>query len=190
MNIKILIENEIDKARKLAYKVLVWEQDWIIPENPTGLRVEKDQLRDAYDPIAIWFGVFDGDTLIACNRICGRLRGHFELEHYHPLPDFIGRSNLAVEGNRLAIKKEYRSSLAVFELALFEWKHILECGHEFFFTTGSFPRPGVFYARKFDLMQYGEPFRYHAQDPNQVYLFFADRDRLEKAIVKLTRIVG
>ena len=106
MNVRILTGSEIDEAQKLACEVLVWEQDWIIPENPTGLRVEGDRLRDAYDPIATWFGIFDGNALIGCHRICGRLHGSFELERYHPLPDFIERSNSAVEGTRLAVKKE------------------------------------------------------------------------------------
>nr|VFK63018.1 MAG: hypothetical protein BECKTUN1418D_GA0071000_11942 [Candidatus Kentron sp. TUN] len=190
MEVKILTGDEINEARRLAREVLVWEQDWIIPENPTRLRVEGDELRDAYDAIATWFGIFDGDTLIGCNRTCGRLCGYLELEHYHPLPDFIRQSNSAIEGTRLAIKKEYRSSLAIFELARFEWRHLLKCGCEFFFTTGSIPTPGVFYTRKLGLMRHGEPFRYHAQDPNQVYLLFANRGRLEKAIKKLTGIIG
>nr|VFK68227.1 MAG: Acetyltransferase (GNAT) domain-containing protein [Candidatus Kentron sp. UNK]VFK73489.1 MAG: Acetyltransferase (GNAT) domain-containing protein [Candidatus Kentron sp. UNK] len=153
-------------------------------------RVEENELRDAYDSVATWFGVFDGDDLIACYRACGRLHGYLELEHYHPVPDFIEQSDAAIEGTRLAVRKEYRSSPAVLALARFEFGQLLERGCEFFFTTGSFPRPGALYARKFGLMQYGEPFRYDAQDPNQVFLFFANRDRLKKAVERLTGILG
>nr|VFJ42488.1 MAG: hypothetical protein BECKDK2373C_GA0170839_100124 [Candidatus Kentron sp. DK] len=182
--------NEIHRARNLVYKVFVLEQGWMIPQNPTQLCVEKDELRDAYDPVATWFGAFEGDTLIACFRTCGRLHGYFELEHYHPVPDFIKQSDSAIEGTRLAVRKEYRSSPAVFELVRFAFSHLLERSCEFFFATGFFPRPGVLYARRFGLMRYGEPFRYDAQDPNQVFLFFADRDRLKKTVETLTGILG
>ena len=130
----------------------------MIPENPTQLRVEKDELRDAYDSVATWFGAFDGDDLIACHRVCGRLHGYLELEHYHPIPDFIKQSDAAIEGNRLAVKKEYRSSPAVLALVRFAFRYLLERGCAFFFTTGSFPRPGALYARKFGLMKYWRAF--------------------------------
>ena len=190
MKVNVLAGKEINEARKLAYEVLVWEQNWIIPENPTELRVEKGELRDAYDSMATWFGVFDGNTLIGCHRTCGKLDGCFELEQYYHVPNFIKQSDFAIEGTRLAIKKTYRSSTAFFELIHFEWSYLINRDCELFFTTGSFPRPGVLYTRKMGLIRHGKPFRYHEQDPHQVYLFFANKERLKANTERLKTIIA
>lgn len=191
MEVKVLDDNEIHLAQRLCYEVLVLEQSWSVrPDNPTQLRVEASKLCDTYDSVATWFGVFDANNLIACHRNCDRLNALFELEHYHSLPNFIRQDRSAVEATRLAVRKEYRSSKVVLELINFEFKHLLKRGSQTLFTTGFFPKPGNFYIRKFGLTKHGDPFRYHEDDPNDVYLFYIASEEIQKTVNRLSDLLG
>jgi hypothetical protein len=191
IRVKVLRDDEIHLAQRLCYEVFVLEQSWMIhPNNPTQLRVESGKLCDPYDQVATWLGVFADDNLIACNRFCTRLENTFELEHYHPLPPFIQQDDFAVEATRLAVGKEFRSSSVILELVRFEFKDLLQQGFKTLFTTGFWPKPGGFYMRRFGLKKHGDPFRYHPEDPNPVYLFYIKRPELENTIKRLDSILG
>lgn len=190
MEVKVLADHEIYLAQSLCYEVLVLEQSWVIhSNNPTQLEVKVGRLCDIYDSVATWFGVFEANHLIACHRNCIRLNGFFELEHYHDLPEFIQQDELAIEGTRLAVRKESRSSLAILQLIRFEFKYLLQQGFNTLFTTGFFPKPGNFYIRKFGLIKYGNPFRYHANDPKEVYLFYIKSREMQETVNKLSNVL-
>ena len=179
MEAKILAdEGEIIEAKKLAYEVLVEELKWEIkPDNPSGLYVkelpEGKVLWDNYDTVASWLGVFEGNTLVGCLRICRRLNGKFELESYHELLDFIKEDELAVEATRLAIRKGYRRSGAILILIRLLFQILLENGG-YLLATGFFPHPGKLYVNKFGLTRHEVPFRYYPDDPQEVYLYYLD----------------
>jgi hypothetical protein len=90
-------KHEIETAQRLIYQVFVEEMQWIPDiENPSGIRFFEDQkgkrFVDYFDENAIWFGTFHHQTLIACWRFCEPRNGKFELEHYHPIPNFLKAS--------------------------------------------------------------------------------------------------
>ncbi|MGK7889172.1 MAG: hypothetical protein AB4042_07545 [Leptolyngbyaceae cyanobacterium] len=188
LKIKILTGEEIIEAKKLVYQVFVLEQNWKIPpDNPTRIRVESGMLCDMYDAIATWFGVFHNNTLIACGRACGQLREHFEMEHYQPLLPWIKSNEATREVTRLAIQKEYRSTLAVFALNRFGLQHLIDSGVKTIFTTSSFPKPGRFYVRMFGFIKNSKKFRYHTDDPHEVHILHMDENRMQESLDKLTK---
>lgn len=188
--VRVLNSREIIAAKKLIYQVLVVEQNWRIPpDNPSQIRVDSEILCDAYDSTATWFGVFHNNTLIACNRSIGQLQGNFELENYHPLPTFLKSNQAALELNRLAVKKEYRTSCAVLVLARGQLQYFLANGVNALFTTSVFPRPGNFYVRRFGFIKDDLTFRYHPDDSHAVHLLHMDIDRMKETLVTLTNSI-
>lgn len=182
-------EREIIEAKKLAYEVLVEELKWEIkPDNPSGLYVkelpEGKVLWDNYDTVATWLGVFEENTLVACQRICRRLNGKFELECYHELLYFIREDELAMEVTRFAIRKGYRRSGAILMLFRLLYQIMLKNGG-YFFGTAFFTNPGKLYVNKFGMTRNEIPFRYYQDDPQEVYLYYLngyDRPRLIEII--------
>ncbi|NEP87347.1 MAG: hypothetical protein F6K18_11205 [Okeania sp. SIO2C2] len=183
-------EQEIIEAKKLAYEVLVKEQQWEIkPDNPSGLQIKYlpqggKVLWDNYDTVATWLGVFQENTLVGSQRICRRLNGKFELECYHELLDFIREDDLAIESTRFVFAKQYRRSVAVLFLLKLLFQILLENGG-YLLTTGFFPNPGKLYVNKFGLTRHEIPFRYYPDDPEEVYLYYIngyDRPYISKMI--------
>ncbi|NES83401.1 MAG: GNAT family N-acetyltransferase [Moorea sp. SIO1G6] len=198
MNARVLTEEqEIIEAKKIAYEVLVKEEKWELPaDNPSGLHVKDlpqgKVLWDDYDTVATWLGVFEHNSLVGCLRICRRFKGKFELERYHELPDFIKQDKLAVEGTRLAVRKHYRQSTAVFKLLKLLYKDLLYSNGGYLFGTGFLPNPGKLYVNEFGMTKHGLPFRYHPEDPKEVYLYYIngyDRPNLIEMISKFERLL-
>lgn len=182
-------ERDIIEAKKLAYEVLVAEQQWEIKaDNPSGLHVktlpEGKVLWDDYDSVANWLGAFHENTLVGCMRICRRLKGKFEFEPYHELLGFIKEDDLAVESTRFLVKKTYRQTGCVLLLARLSYKKLLETGG-YLFGAGFFPNPGQLYVNKFGMTRHEIPFRYHPDDPQEVYLYYIngyDKNHLQERI--------
>ena len=197
MEARVLTDKqEIIEAKKLAYEVLVKEQKWEIkPNNPSGLHIkdfpEGKVLWDDYDTVATWLGVFQENILVGSLRICRRLNGKFELEHYHSLLDFIQKDELAVEVTRLAVEKNYRFSVVVLLLFRLMYKNLLEKGG-YAWGTAPWPNPGKLHVRKFGLTRHEIPFRYYPDDPQEVYLYYLngyDRPYLRKMISQFETIL-
>ncbi len=197
MEARILTDKrEIIEAKKLAYEVLVKELKWeITPDNPSGLHVkelpEGKVLWDDYDTVATWLGVFEENTLVGSLRICRRLNGKFELEHYYSLLDFIQKDEFAVELTRLAVDKNHRFSVAVLLLFRLTYKNLLEKGG-YVWGTAPWPNPGKLHVRKFGLTRHEIPFRYYPDDPQEVYLYYLngyDRPYLTKIIDRFETIL-
>ncbi|NET41710.1 GNAT family N-acyltransferase [Okeania sp. SIO2B3] len=182
-------EQEIIEAKKLTYEVLVKEQKWEIkPDNPSGLHIKDlpqgKVLWDDYDAVATRLGVFEENTLVGCLRICKRLNGKFELEHYNSLLDFIQKDELAVEITRLAVGKKYRFSIVILLLFRLTYESLLEKGG-YAWGTGFWPTPGKLYVNKFGFTRHEIPFRYYFDDPKEVYLYYIngyDRPYISKMI--------
>ena len=169
-------EQEIIAAQKLAYEVQVEELQWQLqPDNPSGLHIKElpqgKILCDDYDTVATWLGVFQQDTLVGCQRNCRRLNGKFELERYHELLDFIQKDELAWETTRLSIKKSYRRTTAILILYRLLYQILLKTGG-YLFGAAPFPNPGKLYINKFGITRHEIPFRYHPEDPQEVYLYY------------------
>ncbi|NET55003.1 MAG: GNAT family N-acetyltransferase [Symploca sp. SIO2E6] len=190
-------EEEIIEAKKIAYEVLVKELKWELrADNPSGLHVKNlpqgKMLCDDYDQVATWLGVFDQNTLVGCLRVCSRFQGKFELERYHELLDFIKQDPLAIEGNRLAVRKDYRQSTAVLMLFRILYKDLLSNKGGYCFGTGFFPNPGKLYVNKFGMKKHEIPFRYHPEDSQEVYLYYIngyDRSKLREMISKFETLL-
>ncbi|NEP78792.1 MAG: GNAT family N-acetyltransferase [Okeania sp. SIO3B3] len=190
-------EQEIIEAKKLAYEVLVKEQKWEIkPDNPSGLHIKDlpqgKVLWDDYDTVATRLGVFEENTLVGCLRICGRLNGKFELEHYHSLLDFIHKDELAVEITRIAVWKKYRFSMVILLLFRLTYESLLEKGG-YAWGTGFWPNPGKLYVNKFGATRHEIPFRYYSDDPQEVYLYYIngyDRPYISKMISEFNLLLA
>lgn len=175
-------DREIRMAQRLIYEVFVDEIGWVPNQvNPSGIRFVNDSegtlFADDFDDVATWFGTFQNQELIACWRFCEPKNGKFELEHYHPLPDFL-KAAKSLEVTRLVIQPKYRNrSRVMLDLTQTTYKHL---GHRFdyIFAAVEFPNPGNLYL-KLGMKQIAvKPFKYSPWDRNEVQLIVLDlKDR-------------
>ena len=98
------------KIRQLLYQVYIQEGKWEFRQNtPSELRIINDELRDKYDDTSLWFIVKHKDDIVACARMidnADEIKSYCinnsdsltVINHYSPI----------VEGNRFAVKREYR----------------------------------------------------------------------------------
>ena len=186
-------EREIIEAQKLAYDVLVKEQQWKIKvDNPSGLHLKYSRLGyllvDRYDIVATWLGVFQQNRCLGCLRTTSRLNGKFELEHYYGLLDFLKQDKLSIEVNRLAIRKAYQRSIVILMLFKLLYQRLLERGG-YAWGTSFWPNPGQLYVKKLGLTRNKTPFRYYPDDPEEVYIYYIngyDRIKLEENIARFS----
>ncbi|UIE39638.1 GNAT family N-acyltransferase [Leptodesmis sichuanensis] len=172
------IEQHIKLAQRLVHQVFVEEMGWIPdPLNPSGIRCVDDRLGklfvDDFDEAAIWFGTFHHGHLIACWRFCPPRNGKFELEHYHPIPDFL-KTSASLEVTRLVIYPQYRQrSRVLLNLAQTTHQHLRD-QFNYVFAAVEFPHPGNLYL-KLGLKRAGvSPFKYSPVDQNEVEIVVLD----------------
>jgi hypothetical protein len=175
-----LLPSEFDQARHLVYQVYVLELGWHPdPENRSGIRLTNEEsyalFTDWHDPVAKWYGVFEGEELIGCCRTCSRLDGSFEVERYHEIPTYIALEPGARELNRYAVKRDYRTDNCVF-LHLYRCtiEDALASGGSVFSTTGfnNITRHLEIGMIRCDI----DPFRYEKTDPHPVELVSTTSD--------------
>ena len=85
----------------------------------------------------------------------------------------------------MVVRRAYRGSSVVRDLIRFEFEYLVVNQYEYLFTTGMYPRPGLLYMRWFGLERYGEPFRYHPDDAEEVYLFVISRQKMADTVARL-----
>jgi len=172
-------EHEVRMAQKLVYQVFVEEMDWIpTKDNPSLIRFIEDNdgsklFVDDFDDVAMWFGSFYNQKLIACWRFCEQKNGKFELERYHAIPEFI-RTSKNLEVTRLVVHPEYRKRLRVL-LDLSQTAHkYLGQRFDHTFAAVQFPYPGNVYLKLGLKKANSKPFKYSYLDKNEVELIFMD----------------
>jgi hypothetical protein len=171
-------KHEIKMAQKLVYQVFVEEMGWIPQmDNPSGIKFIDEQdcklFLDDFDNEANWFGSFHNQELIACWRFCEPKNGKFELENYHPIPEFL-KTSKSLEVTRLAIHQKYRkTSRVMLNLTQTSYKYLCH-SFDYTFAAVEFPNPGNLYLklglRKVDI----KPFKYSYLDKNVVQLIYLD----------------
>lgn len=168
--------DEIKMAQQLIYKVYIEEMGWQ-PDTNNPSRIEfvdwyeQYLLVDAFDCIASWFGTFNHEKLVACWRFCRPRNQQFELELYHPIPDFLKVAK-TLEVNRLAIDSAYRNkSRVIFELVRASYQNLYQ-DYDYSFAAVAFPYPGNLYlklgAKKADFPS----FKYSSADQSAVSLIY------------------
>ena len=171
-------DREIKNAQRLIYQVFVKEMGWIPdPANFSGIRfvgdAEGKRFVDDFDPVATWFGTFHNQELIACWRFCEPLDGKFELEHYHPIPEFL-KAAKSLEITRLVIHPQYRSrSRVMLHLTQTAYKHLCD-QFDYTFAAVGFPYPGNLYLKLGAKQADVKPFKYSPLDKNEVQLIVLD----------------
>lgn len=171
-------DEEIRMAQRLIYQVYVEEIGWIPEqENPSRIHFQSWQgkmlFMDDFDRNALWFGTFHYDELIACWRFCPPQQGKFELELYHPVPNFLKASN-SLEVNRLAIHRNYRNRSRIIYGLIREAYETLYQDFDYTFAAVTFPNPGDLYL-KIGLKKLNVPsFKYSPSDPQEVSLICLD----------------
>lgn len=181
----LLNRDEIRSAQRLIYQVYVEEMGWIPAEdNPSEIQLVNWEnykiFVDSFDEVAIWFGTFYDQELIACWRFCRPLNHLFELERYHPIPDFLKYSR-SLEVTRLAIHQNHRNKSRVMLNLAQQTFLYLHQDFDYTFSAVTFPYPGNLYLKlglkKVDLA----PFKYSSSDQAEVsliYLNYKDRTTL------------
>jgi hypothetical protein len=203
IEVKILSSpSEIHSAKHLLYQDYYYYRDitarWIPEEgNPSGLHIDHSQeiYSDNYDEVATWFGVYISGEIIGCCRLCTRLEGMFEIEHYlkkqkRSLPKDIKQEKLANELNRCATHEKFRRDIMIFaKLTGFVIEYSLNSNIHVFSTTGYNDidrHKQIGYKQcKF------APFRYSESDPNFVDLVYTtDKAERKKRIIKLCATIA
>lgn len=170
-------KSDIEASQSLLYDVYIQEMGWLPEENnPSGIEIlqsyKTNLLIDNYDDYALWFGVYIENKLAACWRLCPPIKGLFELEKYHHLPDFLKRAR-SLEITRLAIQEEYRRSTSVLVQLALGTAQYLGKRFDYTFATAQFPEPGQLYLR-LGAKKIGNPFKYSEKDDNEVVLTYFD----------------
>ncbi len=174
--------DEIILAKNLLYKIYIEEFKWNFSDiNPSDLKIENYYdvkiLKDKFDEISKWFGVFIEKRIAACCKFCQRLNGKFELELYQNIPDFISNDSNAIEINKLVIKKEYRGKFLLFHMAKYFYTALLN-NYSTIFTTAVFPVPGLLYTQNLGFKTADlEPFKYIKEQNEYVNLLFIPDDK-------------
>lgn len=158
---------EIEQVRHFLYRAYVIDMRWKPAKgNPSkqSIRLKNGVwiLQDKYDKVSRWFGAYHAGELTGCCRLCTRLEGSFEVEHYQALPAIILQQDPLYEFNRFAFKNDHFADdlflhfmQTVFELAIEE-------DFVFFSTTGMNNRKDF---EKIGMHIFGQtPFRYHPTD--------------------------
>lgn len=169
---------QIKLAQRLIYQTFIEEIGWIPDrDNPSGIQVIHQQndryFVDAYDQVARWFGTFHRDRLIACWRFCAPLDGKFELEHYHPIPEFL-KTSRSLEITRLVVHPQYRTrSRVMLHLTQATYQHLCP-DYDYTFAAVEFPYPGDLYLKLGAKKLTVPPFKYSPTDRNTVEMIALD----------------
>ena len=175
MEFRLLTEKpEIEAAKSLLYDVYIQGMGWLPEENnPSRIKITQSPQNNLLtDNYALWFGIYVEKTLVACWRLCPPVKGLFELEQYHHLPDFLKRTR-ALEITRLAIRAEYRRSTSILVKLALGTAQYLGNRFDYTFATAQFPDPGQLYLR-LGAKKVGKPFKYSEKDDNEVFLTYFD----------------
>jgi len=123
----------LDSARKLLKRVYCDEMGWLPnPINPISHRVEDGQLKDDYDDLCTWIGLFDDAKLIGVGRIYTSSKPNHEIDKYiqHRYPEVMDKlPEVYSEINRLAILKEYHKTTAFSRIAYAGAKFCSDMGY-------------------------------------------------------------
>ncbi len=171
-------KHEIKMAQKLVYQVFVEEIGWIPQrDNPSGIKFIDEQdcklFVDDFDNEANWFGSFNNQELIGFWRFCEPKNGKFELENYHPIPEFL-KTSKSLEVTRLAIHPKYRKmSRVMLNLTQTSYKYLCQ-SFDYTFAAVEFPNPGNLYLKLGFKKVNIKPFKYSSFDKNVVQLIYLD----------------
>ncbi len=182
----------IEDACALIYDVYIKYEQWkLLSNNPVRLRIETKNNRkllvDRFTDLAIWFGAFDGETLVGCARLCGPDEsGKFEMECY---PDsLIVRNyldkNTYLEMGKVTTKIDYKGDKIIHRLYLImleycEINHYsMFCGTNNLFIKSLFKRIEI-------PIKIEQAFKYVQSDSMPVNFYLVNYETNEsKAIIK------
>ncbi|SMF01903.1 GNAT family N-acyltransferase [Pseudobacteriovorax antillogorgiicola] len=176
-----LAGQEILEAQHLLYQVYCEQLQWLPPEgNKSAWHLAKNpfgsSLADDFDMVAHWFGVRDGDQLVAVARAIKPVDNQLEVERYHSIPGFLRKSpSKNIELNRFAIDERYQDSQAIVWLALLCFEFISRQSASYVMIAPTVPSPADLLAS----LGFQEPdaasrFRYHPGDQDEVALMYLD----------------
>lgn len=174
---------EIEDACALLYDIYIERMQWSFPdENPSGLRVEKRNgrniLLDRFVDLAVWFGVFDENVLVACIRLQGTdENGKLELEGYEsskPVHQYLpSNRNKCFELTKFAILPDHIAPGIIKNLFFEAFKYCEEVGYSLSCcTSNNFLKK--FYQRIKYPLKSEQAFKYAHDDPAAVNHYFAD----------------
>jgi len=178
---ELITSDEIILAKNLLYNIYIEEFKWNLSDsNPSELKIENYYdikiLKDKFDEISKWFGVFIEKKIAACCKFCQRLNGKFEIELYQNIPEFILNDSGAVEINKLVIKKEFRGKFLLLQLAKYLYANLIN-NYTTIFTTAVFPMPGLLYTQNLGFKKAElDPFKYIKEQNDNVNLLFIPDD--------------
>jgi hypothetical protein len=180
LSARIIRGDEIEWACHLLHDVYFKEMKWDPPEgNPSALKAipmgPKIGLTDLYTQSSMWFGAFDGAELVGCIRLLQPVEGRLEVENYRKVPlSYQAQQSRTREVNRLALRENYRSGLAIVHLI----REVIKCAKlekiEYVVTAVSMPEPAGL-IKKLGFVDAGIPeFKYAAGDARAVNLYALD----------------
>lgn len=187
---------QVDEACHLLYKVYIEKMGWqFLPDNPSKLRIEykngRALLIDRFTKTATWFGLFDGQKMVACIRLHGLdENGLLEAEGFRsaaPIGPYLqdGRASLA-ELTKFAILSEHISQGAIHKVFLEAFRYCrrhklkLVCNTNNAFLLKYYSRIGF-------PLKIADAFKYEPQDYLPVNFYLADKEDLKHMIFWIER---
>lgn len=191
---QLLAIDEIEAASALLYATYIKEYNWEFERNnPSLLRIETKNGRlllvDRFTHAAIWFGAFDGKTLIGCVRLTfPDENGKFEIQAYpssHVIEKYLCHENTA-EVSRATVLGSYKGRKIIERLYLEILKYASVNNLSIFggsnnrFIKTIFKKIGVPLIKE-------NAFKYETNDPEPVNFYYIDyeQNRFSSIINKL-----
>lgn len=166
-------KSEVEDALKLIYKVYIEEMQWMpADDNKSGYNIVGDKLVDDFTDQSTFFGVYDGDQLVATGRVIKPSAELTEISRYFETHPKLTKKS--AEFNRVAISEKYFSTIAPLMILdiIFEWS-FKNLDAENLVTSVSYPEPGGMLER-LGFEKVSDGFQYGPTDFGSVHLFSLD----------------